>query len=122
MAAGLVVLVGLTIQGRSDQPKPAPTTAPTSQPAFWGEPASSDHATTRPAASSQPAATQSVAASQPASQPTTRRFVSADPIRPARPHSYGESIVGTPPCDCPICRQKRADAAGSVVPQGRAGE
>jgi len=115
--AGLIVLVGLAVQGKSDQAQPAPTTAPTTQPAPTGEPASSVHATTGPAATSQP-----VASSQPASQPTTRRFVSADPIRPARPHSYGESIVGTPPCDCPLCRQRRADAAGSVVPQGRPGE
>jgi hypothetical protein len=116
-AAGLIVLVGLAIQGKSDQAKPASTTAPTTQPAPAGDPAPLAHATTQPSATSRPAAT-----SQPASQPTTRRFVSADPVRPARPHSYGESIVGAPPCDCPICRQKRADAAGSVVPQGRPGE
>jgi hypothetical protein len=48
--------------------------------------------------------------------------VSGDPLRPAKPRLYGDQL-DPPACDCPLCRQKRADAQGSVVaPQGRPGE
>jgi hypothetical protein len=108
--AGLIMLVGLAIQGRSDQAKPIPTTAPTTQTAPLGESVPPGNATTHP-----------VASSQPASLPTSRPFVSGEPLRPAKPRLYGDTLA-PPPCDCPLCRQKRADAAGSVVPQGRPGE
>ena len=109
LVSGLAVLVGIVIQSKSDQPMSVATTGPAvgAAPSVVIAPAPS--ATTEPAASSRPA-----------SQPASRPFGSVEPQPDHQARSFWERSV-QPPCNCPLCRQRR-ETENNMVPQGRVGE